>query len=177
VRVAAIALIAGAIVALWPRHGGSPNGTGQPPAQGAPSGVTLSVPDIRITSAGFAGGGQFVLSENAQRPTVLYGMAAWCGSCIQQAKSLVALKRQLGDRFNLVVVDIDPNDTDGNLRGFAHTAGGGLGVWAIDRDGSIVRPYHIAYLHTTILIRDGREISRSLDDQSLDQLRAAVTGD
>jgi len=138
------------------------------------SGIRLAVPDFRLTAARFAGGGEFILSQRAANPTILYGMAAWCGSCIGQARTLVQLKRELGDRVNLVVVDIDPNDTEANLDGFARAAGGPLGIWAIDRDGTVTRPYRIAYLHTTIVIRDGQERSRSLTDESLDQLRTAV---
>jgi thiol-disulfide isomerase/thioredoxin len=173
-RLSALALIGLTVAALLSHGQGKKPARQQTGTIGSAAGVQLAVPDFQFTAAPFAGGGQFVLSQHADRPTILYGMAAWCGSCIGQARTLVRLKRELGDRFNLVVVDIDPNDTETNLRGFAKAAGGPLGFWGIDRGGTITRSYHILYLHTTIVIQDGHERSRSPEDASLDQLRAAV---
>jgi thiol-disulfide isomerase/thioredoxin len=141
---------------------------------GASGAVHLAVPDIRLTAASFQGGRRFVLSENAHKPTVLFAMAAWCLTCIPEAKALVQLERELGDRVNIVVLDVDPGDTEQMLEQFARAVGGAPGVWALDRGGAVTRAYNIRSLDTTIVISGGREVARTFGPQSLEQLRAAL---
>lgn len=141
---------------------------------GASVPVRLAVPDIRLTAASFQGGRRFVLSENAHKPTVLYAMAAWCLTCIPEAKALVQLERELGDRVNIVVLDIDPGDTEQMLQQFARAVGGMPGIWALDQGSAVTRAYNIRSLDTTIVIAGGREAARTIGPQSLEQLRALV---
>ncbi len=141
---------------------------------GASAAVRLAVPDIRLTAASFQGGRRFVLSENAHKPTIVYTMAAWCLTCIPEARALVQLERELGDRVNIVVLDIDPGDTEAMLQQFARAVGGTPGIWALDHGNVVTRAYNIRSLDTTIVIAGGREVARTIGPQSLEQLRALV---
>ncbi|MCL6567948.1 MAG: thioredoxin family protein [Meiothermus silvanus] len=146
-----------------------------PAAAPAPAaGVPLTVPDIRLTAAAFQGGRQFVLSEHAHKPTILYAMAAWCLTCIPEAKALVQLERELGEKINIIVLDVDPDDTEEMLQHFAKVVGGAPGIWALDKGSIVTRAYNIRSLATTIVIAGGREVSRTFAPQSLDQLRTAL---
>jgi thioredoxin-like negative regulator of GroEL len=175
---AAIVVVAALMVVLNPfdrgeqtQHGAAISST-QAPAPA--STVPLSVPDIRITAAAFNGGRHFVLSEHAQKPTLVYAMAAWCLTCIPEAKALVQLEREMGDQVNILVLDIDPGDSEAMLERFAKGVGGAPGIWALDRDSAVARAYGIRSLDTTVIIAGGREVSRTFGPQSLAQLRAAV---
>jgi len=136
--------------------------------------VRLAVPDLRLTAASYQGGRRFVLSENAHKPTIVYAMAAWCLTCIPEAKALVQLEREVGDRVNIVVLDVDPGDTEAMLQQFARAVGGTPGIWALDQGSAVTRAYNIRSLDTTIVIAGGREVARTIGPQSLEQLRALV---
>lgn len=173
------ALLAAGALAVWSQT--RPEAASQPAAvqsasmaASAPT-VPLSVPDIRLTAATWQGGQPFVLSENVGKPTMLFAMASWCITCIPEAKALVQLQREQGDRVNIVVLDIDPDDTEAMLERFAKAAGGAPGVWALDRGSTVTRAYNIRSLDTTIVIAGGREIARTFGPQSIEQLRAALT--
>lgn len=166
-----VAVAAGAGLLILGRTG-EPDAAQQGPTQA--SAGQLSVPDIRLTAAAFDGGQPFVLSEQAHKPTIVFAMAAWCLTCIPEAKALVQLEREVGDRVNIVVLDIDPGDTEAMLQQFAKAVGGAPGVWALDKDSVVTRAYGIRSLDTTIVIAGGREVTRTFGPQSLDQLRTAV---
>lgn len=136
--------------------------------------VPLAVPDIRLTAAAWQGARTFALSQDADRPTLLFAMASWCISCIPEARALVQLQREVGDRVNILVLDIDPDDTEDMLERFARAAGGAPGVWALDRGSVVTRAYNIRSLDTTIVIAGGREVSRTFGPQSVEQLRGAL---
>jgi thiol-disulfide isomerase/thioredoxin len=141
---------------------------------GAAATIPLAVPDIRLTAAAWQGGRAFVLSQQAERPTIVFAMASWCISCIPEAKALIQLHKEHGDRVTIVVLDVDSDDTEAMLERFAKAAGGAPGVWALDTGSVVTRAYNIRSLDTTIVIAGGREVSRTLLPQSIEQLRAAL---
>ncbi len=174
---AAVAVVA--VFVISGRGGGRDEGQqvatdGSVQAPGQAPAVHLAVPDIRLTAAGFTGGQQFVLAENAHKPTIVYAMASWCISCVPESRALVQLHRELGDQVNIVVLDIDPGDNEEMLQQFSKAAGGAPGVWALDKGSAVTKAYNIRSLDTTIVVAGGREVSRTIGPQSLDQLRAAV---
>jgi thiol-disulfide isomerase/thioredoxin len=86
-----------------------------------------AVPEIRLTAAAWQGGREFILSQEARKPTIVFAMASWCISCVAEAKALIQLHREAGDRVNIVVLDIDPDDTEESLERFAKAVGGAPG--------------------------------------------------
>jgi thiol-disulfide isomerase/thioredoxin len=177
---AGVAVAAIAVLVIVARSGGRDEarqvttGSDSDPVTASASAVPLSVPDIRLTAAAFGGGGTFVLSQNAHRPTIVYAMASWCLTCIPEAKALVQLEREMGDRVNIIVLDIDPGDTEQMLQQFAKAVGGAPGIWALDSGSRVTTDYKIRSLDTTIVIAGGREVARTFGPQSLDQLRNLV---
>lgn len=91
------------------------------------------------------------------RPQVLFFMAAWCGSCLHEARALAELQQRYGpDRLEVVVVDVDPGDRLDDLQGFRELAGLPR-HWVHDRDGVLLRAFQVRALDTTLVFGpDGR---------------------
>ena len=104
------------------------------------------------------------------RPTLLYFMAGWCGTCIPEAQALGRLERSVGDRTVLVAVDADPSDSWSSLRSFAQSVGSPGYIFAKD-DGHIDGAFGVNSLDTTIVLDpSGRVAYRNLgalDDAGL----------
>jgi cytochrome oxidase Cu insertion factor (SCO1/SenC/PrrC family) len=88
----------------------------------------------------------------AGKPTVLYFMAAWCASCTYGESQLRHVQAVLGNRVNLVSVDVDPvTDTPEAVAAFARRYGGD---WphALDQGQRLVTAFRIRSLDTTIVL-------------------------
>jgi thiol-disulfide isomerase/thioredoxin len=119
-------------------------------------------PDFAVHTVSWAGGKEFVLSQNLGRPTVLYFMAGWCASCVPETQAWGRIKQEVGDRVNVLVISPDPNETEERLLKFKELAKVGDGLlWAMDREGRIARALGVVTLDTTIVLdAQGREVYR-----------------
>jgi cytochrome oxidase Cu insertion factor (SCO1/SenC/PrrC family) len=111
---------------------------GNSPGDTAP---VMRVHDIRGQTVALAG-----------KPTVLYFMASWCSSCTYGQSQLREVHRRLGDRVNLVTVDVDPlHDTPAALAAFDRRWGGS---WPQVLDGGqrLVAAYGIRSLDTMVIL-------------------------
>ena len=78
-----------------------------PPAQRKPAAP------FRLATASFADGSVFDLAQARGNVVVLFFMAAWCTTCIPEARALNALYEEYGDRgLSVLAIDIDPRDTE-----------------------------------------------------------------
>ncbi len=74
-----------------------------PPAQRRPAAP------FRLATASFADGSVFDLTHERGNVVVLFFMAAWCTTCIPEARALNALYEEYGDRgLRILAIDIDP---------------------------------------------------------------------
>jgi thiol-disulfide isomerase/thioredoxin len=104
-------------------------------------------------------GKTFTLSEQRGKPTVVFFMAYWCGSCIPEATALGKLKQEYGDQISIAAVNIDPSATWETIEQFKQAAGDGALVWASDTDQKVTLAYQLRALDTTfILDGEGRII-------------------
>lgn len=104
-------------------------------------------------------GKTFTLSEQRGKPTVVFFMAYWCGSCIPEATALGKLKQEYGDKISIAAVNIDPSATWETIEQFKQAAGNGALVWASDSDQKVTLAYQLRALDTTfILDGEGRII-------------------
>ena len=154
-----------ALVAVLTAGEGSDGSSGQEAAAQArvgPGTTPGGTPDFALRTVSWSGGGEFVLSQNLGRPTVLYFMAGWCASCLPETQAWGRIKQEVGGRVNVLVISPDPNETEQRLLQFKRLAGVGEGLlWAIDREGRIARALGVVSLDTTIVLDgEGREVYR-----------------
>ncbi len=118
-----------------------------PPAQRRPAAP------FRLATASFADGSVFDLTHERGNVVVLFFMAAWCTTCIPEARALNALYEEYGDRgLSVLAIDIDPRDTETQLARFRRLAGNGRYLWARDLAQNVIRTYGVRALDTTIVI-------------------------
>jgi thiol-disulfide isomerase/thioredoxin len=104
-------------------------------------------------------GKTFTLSEQRGKPTIVFFMAYWCGSCIPEAAALGKLQQEYGDQISIAAVNIDPSATWETIEQFKQAAGNGALVWASDTDQKVMLAYQLRALDTTfILDGEGRII-------------------
>lgn len=118
-----------------------------PPAQRRPAAP------FRLATASFADGSVFDLTHERGNVVVLFFMAAWCTTCIPEARALNALYEEYGNRgLRILAIDIDPRDTETQLARFRRLAGNGRYLWARDLAQNVIRTYGVRALDTTIVI-------------------------
>lgn len=146
--------------------------TSQPvTASGAVSAGKLSVPDFTVNTASFLGGQRFVLSQQAEKPTLVYFMASWCITCVPEARAIAQLQKgETGQQVNFVVLDIDPSDTERGLESFWKAVNSPNNVWALNKESKVTSAYGVKSLDTTIVIAGGQEASRTVGPRSATQL-------
>lgn len=94
----------------------------------------------------------------AGRPTVLFFMEAWCSRCTYGQSQLRAVHQRLGDRVDLVMVDVDPQqDAPAALASFNRRWGGD---WPqlLDSGERLVAAYGIRSLETMVIPKDAGTI-------------------
>ncbi len=97
-------------------------------------------------------GGNFTLSAQKGKPTIIFYMAYWCGTCIPEARALAQLKNEYGDRISIVAIDVDPSSTPPALAQFKQASGDGDFYWAFDTGQEVLRTYQVRSLDTTYIL-------------------------
>ncbi len=145
------------------------------PAQAQPAPADASTSETVPFEVTTLEGGKFAVSEAPGRPVVLYFMAAWCVSCLPEAKALAALQEKYqGHNVDVLVLDVDSSDTSTDLQAFKESAGLAK-HWAFDVEGRVTKAYQVQSLDSTIVIApDGRIVYRDGRPTSLEILDKAV---
>ncbi len=153
-------VVAGAIAAvliLGVVAGSGGGGSGDGPS---PAGLA-SVPEFRIKTTAWSGGEEFVLSEQRGKPVAIYAVAGWCFTCVPEAQAWGKIQREIGDKLSVLIVSLDPGETEDTLSRFKVASDGPDRYWAIDEDGSLARALGIFSLDTTVILdAQGREAYR-----------------
>jgi peroxiredoxin len=103
----------------------------------------------------------FTLSKQRGKPTVIFFMAYWCGSCIPEGTALGQIIQEYGDKVSIVAINIDPSATWDTINQFKQAAGNGALVWAWDTDQKVTTAYQVTALDTTLILdREGRVVYR-----------------
>jgi len=134
-----------------------------------------SAPDFTLHPPAWTGAPAFTLSAHRDKPTLLYFMAAWCITCVPEAKALAVLYAEFGERVNLIAVDVDPVDNEDGLRRFKKAAKGADHLWSLDDHGRLRRAYHVTQLDITVIIdAAGHERYRAFGPRGQATLREAL---
>lgn len=126
-------------------------------------------------------GGEFELSAQRGRPTVIFIMAYWCGTCIPEARALAQIHEQYGDAVSILALDVDPSSSIEALGQFKTHVGNPEYVWGFDAGQFVATTYQVPSLDTTIILDpDGYVVYRdgypTPYDTLIEALRAYLPG-
>ncbi|MBI2917342.1 MAG: TlpA family protein disulfide reductase [Chloroflexi bacterium] len=130
-------------------------------------------PDFTVTTLD---GSDFTLSEYRGKVVIMYAMAAWCPSCIPEAKALARIFREYRGRgVEVLVLDVDTRETGQHLRQFKDFVQGGEHYWALDEGNRWALAYEIKALDSTIIVdQQGRIAYRDEVSTSYERLKEEI---
>jgi thiol-disulfide isomerase/thioredoxin len=83
------------------------------------------------------------------KPVVVFFMASWCASCIEEARAMTALENEYTDRGRFVAVEVTPNAPPQEIAKFQAAAGNPAHPYLVDRRGDLTSAYGVTVLDTT----------------------------
>lgn len=156
-----------------------------PPGASVPASTPLAAMDQQQTSSSpwsdltlqRLDGSELKLSDIVRgKPSVLWFMAAWCSSCLAEARTLGQIYQEFGRQgLQVIAIDVEPTETRRQLEGFKNLVRGADYLWAFDRTGAVLQAFQVRYLDTTIVIDGaGKVVHRDEVVTPYDVLRPAV---
>ncbi|MBW0135025.1 TlpA family protein disulfide reductase [Pseudonocardia abyssalis] len=155
IGLAVIAVLAVAYTALSP----APT-----PPTGSSTGVEFTATTLSGQQVDVPGG----------KPSVVYFFTVNCGTCGPEAQALAQLQ-QTTPAANFAAVDLDPNETVEDIRGFLDTNQATDLAYAIDTDGRLLSGYQISQIGVAVVLdADGTEVFRGYKPD-IAQIQTALT--
>lgn len=148
------------LVAVGPALAGCITGRDQP-----------GVPDATLTNSD---GERFEFAEMFDRPLVLFFMKARnCAPCFIETRDvLVPLHEDVGDEANFLSLDIDPTESNRDLREFQQRLGANW-THALDSEG-INRHYNVAQLSVLVVLDTDGDVVLKKVDPSKSEIKSAI---
>lgn len=155
IGLAVIAVLAVAYTALFP----APT-----PTAGSSTGVAFTAATLSGQQVEVPGG----------KPSVVYFFTVNCGTCGPDAQALAQLQ-QTTPGANFAAVDLDPNETVEDIRGFLDTNQATDLPYAIDTDSRLLSGYQITQIGVAVVLdATGNEVFRGYKPTTA-QIQTALT--
>lgn len=129
----------------------SPEAAAVTPTGNTGTGIGDLAPDFSVPTLD---GQVYTLSEQRGKPTLVFFMAYWCGTCIPEGQALARLQQEYGDQLNIIAIDVDPSSSVEVLAQFKSAAGDGAFTWAFDAGQQVTQAYAVRSLDTTLLLNE-----------------------
>lgn len=97
-------------------------------------------------------GGTYNLAAQKGRPSVIFIMAYWCGTCIPEARALAQIHEEYGEAVSILALDVDPTSSPEALAQFKANAGDAEYAWGFDIGQQVAMTYEIPSLDTTLIL-------------------------
>ncbi|MBW0113547.1 TlpA family protein disulfide reductase, partial [Pseudonocardia sp. KRD-182] len=108
------------------------------------------------------------------KPSVVYFFTVNCGTCGPDAQALAQLQ-QTTPGANFAAVDLDPNETVEDIRGFLDTNQATDLAYAIDTDSRLLSGYQITQIGVAVVLdATGTEVFRGYKPTT-EQIQTALT--
>lgn len=108
------------------------------------------------------------------KPSVVYFFTVNCGTCGPDAQALAQLQ-QTTPGANFAAVDLDPNETVEDIRGFLDTNQATELAYAIDTDSRLLSSYQISQIGVAVVLdAAGNEVFRG-HKPDIAQIQTALT--
>lgn len=155
IGLAVLAVLAVAYTALAPASA---------PGAGSSTGVAFTAATLSGQQVDVPGG----------RPSVVYFFTVNCGTCGPEAQALAQLQ-QTTPGATFAAVDLDPNETVEDIRGFLDTNQASDLAYAIDTDGRLLSGYQITQIGVAVVLdAAGNEVFRGYKPTTA-QIQTALT--
>jgi cytochrome c biogenesis protein CcmG, thiol:disulfide interchange protein DsbE len=171
----AVAVVAGLLAVLGlglaaARDERSPDGV---PVNRQGAAIDLRPRPARPFTLRLFGGGEFRLSDQRGKPTLVNFWASWCAPCREEAPALESVHRAYGGR-GLALVGFDLWDNEDDARAFLAEVGATYPN-GVEADGGTAVEYGVRGIPETFAIeRDGRLVRRWIGPFTEAQLTAFV---
>lgn len=121
-------------------------------------------------------GETFTLSQQRGKGVAVLFTAAWCSSCIPEVQKLNQLhEKYRSEGLEVLVLDVDPGETQADFEGFKQRAGGADYHWALDEGSRATLAYSVKATDTKVFIdRQGRVVSTTQGPTEYGELERAV---
>lgn len=86
------------------------------------------------------------------KPGLLFFTATWCLPCVQGLRELKRFEAAAGSAFEVLVVFIDPNETEDDVRAYRDRYGFPARWFYAKDKGDMARAYQVRYLDTKFLL-------------------------
>ncbi|MEU0670660.1 TlpA disulfide reductase family protein [Streptomyces lavendulocolor] len=109
------------------------------------------------------------------KPIGLFFFTPGCSSCAEGMKSLARATDTVGDKADVLAVDMNPGDSEQAILEFLRYADAAHLPVAVDQDAALTRAYGVSALSTLVVVDPAGKVTFKATDPSAEKIAAALT--